>query len=1439
MVVEYTGTPGAENYLTSTAAGNPASVTTLSGGPVTIDAINLLTSGQTSAASVQYTVTFASAVTGLAASNFALVTTGAVSGAAISSLSGSGATYTVTVNTGTGDGTIGLNLVNTTGLSPAIVSTLPFAGQICTIDRAAPTITVSSPSVSKILSGAGQVTYTVNYADVNFNTSTLSASDITLNRTGSAAGTVSVLGSGTTYLITISGITGSGSLGISIAAGTGSDLAGNAAPAPVAPPTFLVAPTLSNLSVSVGSFTPAFSSTITAYHVPISNATSSLTVTSATTDPNAAITVNGGSQSTPINLALGYNYIPVNVTTLDGSITTTYTVAVYRPAPQIAPGKAPVIAYHPATAKVTGTIPFSISPTNTGGAVPKTLYGQVTTFVGSPTFGYVDSTGTAAEFSWPQDMVKDAAGNLYVTDAMNNSVRKVTPAGKVTTYAGSPKGVAGFIDGRDTSARFSWPNGITIDTLGNLYVSDLYNNSIRRISPAGEVSTLYGDPTVFYQQGPIFFDNSGNLIIAGQTSTTVAKVSPAGVATIIAGAPGFSGYINGPAASAQFANPSDVRMDASGNLIVADADNNAIRKISPSGVVSTLAGSTVPFNAGGYINAADTAARFSDPIGAEVGPGGIIYVCDLNNNDIRKIMPDGKVSLLAGSATQMPGDADGVGTAAQFNLPTYMRFLDTTGVAYISENTGDRIRKIVMTGYTLNGTLPPGLAFDATTGIISGAANAPFAAQTDTITAYNAHGYFTTILTISYQPPSTIATLSNLVPSAGTLNAAFASGTTSYTDGVTYAYSSISVTPTTTDSTATVAVNGMAVASGTASPSIPLAVGPNTITTVVTAQDGITKDTYTVIVTRAALSTIATLNNLTISNGTLTPAFASTTTSYAASVPNSVTDITETPTFTDANATITVNGTLVTSGTASGNIPLLVGPNTITTIVTAQDGTTIDTYTVVVSRAPSSIATLANLTISQGTLSPAFDPATTGYTASLPNSVTGITETPTFTDPNATITVNGTPVISGTASAIILLAVGPNTVTTVVTAQDGTTTHTYTVVVARLPSSVATLADLTISQGTLSPAFDPATSSYIVSVPNSVTGITETPTFTDPNATITVNGTLVVSGTASGNIPLAVGPNTITTIVSAQDGTTTDTYTVVVTRAESSVASLANLSISQGTLSPVFDPATSAYTAGVPNSVTGITETPTFTDPNATITVNGTPVVSGTASGNIPLAVGPNTITTLVTAQDGTATHTYTVVVTRAASSVATLTDITVSEGKLTPSFASGTLAYADSVSSDITSIKVTATLSDPAATILVNGRPVSSGTASEAIPLAPGNNTITVTITAQDGATTDTYTITVYRGKPLTTIDANNILTPNGDGKNDFWTIKDIGLYPKNNVNIFDKAGRLVYAKRGYSNDWDGTFNGAPLAEGTYYYVVDLGPDLPKFKGYISILRN
>ena len=291
-----------------------------------------------------------------------------------------------------------------------------------------------------------------------------------------------------------------------------------------------------------------------------------------------------------------------------------------------------------------------------------------------------------------------------------------------------------------------------------------------------------------------------------------------------------------------------------------------------------------------------------------------------------------------------------------------------------------------------------------------------------------------------------------------------------------------------------------------------------------------------------------------LSSGTLTPAFASATTSYTASVANSVASITVTPTEADTTATTTVNGIAVNSGTASGAIALQ-SVNTINTVVTAQDGTTIKTYTVVVTRATPPLSTnanLSNLVLSAGTLSPAFASATISYTASVANSVASITVTPTEADTTATTTVNGIAVNSGTASGAIALAVGNNTIDTVVTAQDGTTTKTYTVVVNRATSSLSTnanLSSLVLSAGTLSPAFASATISYTASVANSVTSITVTPTEADTTATTTVNGTAVNSGTPSGAIALVVGNNTITTVVTAQDTTTTKTYTVVVNRA--------------------------------------------------------------------------------------------------------------------------------------------------------------------------------------------------------------------------------------------------------------------------------------------------
>ena len=618
---------------------------------------------------------------------------------------------------------------------------------------------------------------------------------------------------------------------------------------------------------------------------------------------------------------------------------------------------------------------------------------------------------------------------------------------------------------------------------------------------------------------------------------------------------------------------------------------------------------------------------------------------------------------------------------------------------------------------------------------------------------------------------SSDASLSNLTISSGSLMPAFASTTLGYTDSVTNAVSSVTVTPTTSDPNATVTVNGTTVASGAASGVIALAVGMNNINVVVTAQDGTTMQTYTIVVNRAgALSNNAALSNLTISSGTLMPAFAATTLGYTDSVTNAVTSITVTPTTSDPNATVTVNGTTVASGSASGSIALAVGVNNINVVVTAQDGTTMQTYSIAVNRAgaASNNASLSNLTLSAGTLTPSFASTTLGYTDAVSNATTSVTVTPTTADANATVIVNGTAVASGSASGAIALGMpGSSTpVTVIVTAQDGTTTATYTIAVNRAGASSnnAALSNLTISSGSLTPAFASTTLSYTDAVTNAVNSVTVNPTTSDANATVKVNGTTVVSGSASGSIALAVGANNISVVVTAQDGITTQTYTITVNRAGavSNNAALSNLTISNGSLTPVFASNTLGYTDSVSNAVSSVTVTPTTSDPNATVTVDGTTVTSGSASGAIALAVGMNNINVVVTAQDGTTMQTYTIAVNRAGtlSNNAALSNLVITSGSLVPVFASTTVNYTDAVSNATTSVTVTPTTADANATVTVNGTTVASGSASGAIALAVGVNNISVVVTAQDGTTTQTYTIAVNRAGTLSNNAALSNLT-------------------------------------------------------------------------------
>jgi gliding motility-associated-like protein len=341
-------------------------------------------------------------------------------------------------------------------------------------------------------------------------------------------------------------------------------------------------------------------------------------------------------------------------------------------------------------------------------------------------------------------------------------------------------------------------------------------------------------------------------------------------------------------------------------------------------------------------------------------------------------------------------------------------------------------------------------------------------------------------------------------------------------------------------------------------------------------------------------------------------------------------------------------------------------------------------YTLTATRSGSDA--LANFTVSPGAISPAFSSSTYSYSTTLPAGAGAISVTPTAADSTATITVNGKGVASGTASPNIQLAVGSNTITTVVTTADGTASQTYTLTALR-PSANANLSSLSLSTGALSPTFNANTLSYTSSVANTVTTTTVKPTTADANATVKVNGTPVTSGTNSSPISLNVGANVINVVVTAQDGSTTKTYSITVTRAASSNANLSLFKISRGTLTPAFSSTTTSYTASVVNGVTSMTVTPTAAASTATITVDGTAVASGSASGPIALAVGSNTITTIVTAPDGVTTKTYTLVITRASDPVdsfvprAAGTDISVSKPEETPTLADDGIVVHQAVS--------------------------------------------------------------------------------------------------------------------------------------------------------------
>jgi hypothetical protein len=330
----------------------------------------------------------------------------------------------------------------------------------------------------------------------------------------------------------------------------------------------------------------------------------------------------------------------------------------------------------------------------------------VSTCAGNGTPGFVNGDTLAARFRSPFGMCSNKAGNLYIADGGNHCIRKITPAGQVSTLGGT--GAAGYKDTTAEAALFNNPTGVCADDSGNVYVSDFQNHRVRKISAGGDVTTIAGNGTPGYADGApgsasfnyprgICRDAAGNLYIGDSWNHRIRKIAPDGTVSTFAGGGsaigvGTTGSLkDAQDTSARFYTPAGVTIDGFGNLYVADAYNHRIRKITQGGTVTTFAGSgPTGQNNGGYANGSATAARFNTPTELTADSSGSLYIGDTFSNRVRRITSSGEVSLWAGEGTA--GYSNGPDSVARFSYPRGVAV--ARGTVYVMDFNNHAVRAI-------------------------------------------------------------------------------------------------------------------------------------------------------------------------------------------------------------------------------------------------------------------------------------------------------------------------------------------------------------------------------------------------------------------------------------------------------------------------------------------------------------------------------------------------------------------------------------------------------------------------------------------------------------------------------------------------------------------------------------------------------------------------
>jgi PKD repeat protein len=466
----------------------------------------------------------------------------------------------------------------------------------------------------------------------------------------------------------------------------------------------------------------------------------------------------------------------------------------------------------------------------------------ITTVAGNGTAGFLGDGGaaTAAELHSAYGTCFDAAGNLYIADALNNRIRVVNTAGIISTYAGT--GTAGYSGdgGQATAAKLSRPTDLACDAAGNLYISDEVNNVVRKITTTGIIST-YGGTGVSGYTGDggqataaelsyvntLSIDNVGNIYISLYQNNVIRKIATTGIITTIAGN-GTAAYTGngGQATAASLNEPCKPIVDNNGNLYIADEYNFAIRKVTAStGIITTIAGTGVNGYSGDGGQA--TAAKISDCEQIRLDASGNLYIADKANNRVRKVDATGIITTIVGTGTAGYTGDGGLATAAEINLPQAIIF-DANGALYFTDGSNNCVRKV---------SSPCPVSFSGVTSICSGtgtiltasgassytwSANAgsattntvnvsPTSNTTYTVSSSGATCVGTNTITVSVTTTPTLVVSGDTTLCSGNNTTLTASGATSYTwasSAFTVTTSSVNVSPTTDDTFTVTAANG-------------------------------------------------------------------------------------------------------------------------------------------------------------------------------------------------------------------------------------------------------------------------------------------------------------------------------------------------------------------------------------------------------------------------------------------------------------------------------------------------------------------------------------------------------------------------------------------------------------------------------------------------------